>query len=98
MFTESSQETQVCASCGSGSINPLPGHSNSTDRRFFCSTVCEFSCPYDNLQNIQLLSMLPADDEDIELVDLVYGPVLKGSILLQCLYIRVYKIWRLVWK
>ena len=37
--------SEVCASFGSGSINPLPGHSNSTDRRFFCSTLCEFSCP-----------------------------------------------------
>ena len=33
------------------------------------------------MHNIQLLGMLPGDDEVVDLVDSVYGPVQKGSML-----------------
>ena len=40
-----------------------------------------FLAPYGNMLSIQLLCALPADDEDVDLVDFVYGPVPKGSML-----------------
>lgn len=53
----------------------------STLYNAFAQDFVNFLAPYDDLQTIQLLNMLPASNEDIELVDSVYGPVPKGSML-----------------
>ena len=48
---------------------------------YFARDFVHFLAPYDNLHDVQLLGILPGEYEDVDLVDSVYGPVPKRSML-----------------